>query len=136
MLPLLLGAAAVIGVGLQAKGMRDQRKAAKRQNEIARKRENIQASRSRIRALRDSRRAAAQLSAMGANSGIGGSTIAGAQASLSTQTAANIGQANQMDALGQQSLNAQADMQKSQQLQQLGQLVQSSSVQGLNQIGG
>lgn len=132
-LGVILAVAAVAGTGLQLKGQADQRRAAKKQNQINRRRENIEASRRRVSALREQRRQAASLNAQGAASGLGGSSaIQGATASLATSTAENIGQANRLDALGQESLKAQADINKAQALAEAGRLIQGSAIQGLN----
>lgn len=104
-------AAVVVSAATTALSVQQQKKAnveRQKADAIAQRQEQVRATRERAQALRQNRLQQAEVFAAAANQGaMGSSSVQGATAALGTQTAANIGFANQIDSLGamrQQSL--------------------------------
>lgn len=98
-----LAAAAVvtaIGIGVSSYESNKSRQEARAANRQAQRIENVKAQRERVQALRQNRLSVATQEALAGNAGVADSSpVQGAIASSQTQTAANIGFANEIDSL-------------------------------------
>lgn len=103
------GAAAIglsaLGTVFSIKQQREQAKTQRRVRREQRKKQQVQARRQRVRAFAEQRRsqavARAQAAGMSGGAGLASSAFQGAVSAVGTNTASNIGFANQVDAISQ-----------------------------------